>query len=497
MPAIIPFVNERDLLQRLLNGDITPQDFYDAANSIIEHGGNILRQTRDMMNYIDNSPIGRASAQAQQAIRNAAERFVTPDQGYIELVNEHARNQQTSMIADSARYVTPQRARRPRDQEISPPNEPSSSRRRIEPPESNSQDTETMQSEQQQDEPMVAARAFNTSTNTTTTSNNLATPVINQPTTFPWHNVTTGLLEHYGMFSANFLYKNQNPDNNVIKIRMNTYKNPYADSTALVVQSDNTQPANGLSYVHVGKYLTKGITGADSITNTHRHLSANELGIQNIADAMPSRVDMYHAIYGAYTVKKCHWEILVDYPVRILNSTTGAASDGTIQYNRITEHSPPCESVALFAAQYKVTGDSIYDESINDQVDSKEIETRLKSAYERVEHIRPGERQIIKGTWYPGKVRHHALNDSDIDVWTATGQLPTSSHLEHLVINLKNSMYSNDSVYWRACVNVYINLKYEVQFRELNENVLYPNSTSTFSSIHTFPDDLYQVAPAL
>ncbi len=135
---------------------------------------------------------------------------------------------------------------------------------------------------------------------------------------------------------------------------------------------------------------------------------------------------------------------------------------------------------------YATQGDTI--PGINPPTNAHVLEMeRWNNAYENKVTIPINGTRVIKGTWYPNKVKHNVLNDSDIEVWSATGAAPSSNHLEHLVIQMRERANSNSSSYTYYNANLSINLKYYVQFKELKEPIQYPkfgqvNPTNTVAN---------------
>jgi len=84
---------------------------------------------------------------------------------------------------------------------------------------------------------------------------------------------------------------------------------------------------------------------------------------------------------------------------------------------------------------------------------------------------------VIGGTWKPGMVDHHVLNDGDYDIWTAVGQNPTNSYLENLIVQIKKDWFCNQADTFQPGVNMKVELFYHVQFKGLNDPGLWPNSS--------------------
>ena len=486
--AIVPTAS--DLYWRYTHGELTAQDFVNGIQYVLNHGGQITNTIQNM--YESLRPALNTLDAIDQAGRNALERWTQPDPGYIDLVNEHALTQRTS----NALLETPNQPIQPTQPSITVTRarnadgtERPLQRRRLDfSPESNLPSSTTMDAAPEPAYVSNAVALTRTSTAASTTGQSKGTPVLNIPPSFPFKNVTTGYLTHYGAFSANDLTSSAETLN-LFKIRMNTYRLPYADNTAMVNQTSYTAPNRGLSTTKVGNYTITSATGAGCETIYHRSCANHSLYTTN-ATAATDRADLYDTLYGAYTVTKCEWQMIIDYPYQLIANTAGTEAALNFAYNQV---GPPCgRQTAKAFAHYEVSGDSVTDVNLNNNMACNVMETRFTDAYDTTAEIEPNQQQTISGVWYPGKIKHHCLNDSDIDVWTATGSVPTSNHLEHLIIQLKNSVKSNNPTTMKYSVNCYIKLRYTVQFRELAEHVMFPNTATGSSIVLTFPTDIQQ-----
>ena len=151
------------------------------------------------------------------------------------------------------------------------------------------------------------------------------------------------------------------------------------------------------------------------------------------------------------------------------------------------------EDVLIFA-DYQVTGDSISDQKPPANISSAVADTRFKTHWVERSRCGPNETTVIRGTWTPTTCKHNVLNDSDIDTWSATGALPTSGHLEHLIVRFKRDWQTRSRKHY-LCANVYLHLRYTVQFKELSENIMYPGPENTSSTILTYATDVTQLNP--
>ena len=108
--------------------------------------------------------------------------------------------------------------------------------------------------------------------------------------------------------------------------------------------------------------------------------------------------------------------------------------------------------------------------------------------------IEGGKKQVIKGVYRPGQAKRNIINDGDVKTWTATGIAPTTLQ-EILTLNFWCDPFFNCADHqWggtdvmdpnatittaRGAVNMEINLKYIVQFKDLKLQARYPNTLVT------------------
>lgn len=448
-------------LNLLVAGAITAHEFVQRIDQVQQLGQHIGQQVRERYNQVQQSMnrLDRAGNQAYDALYE----WTNPDPGYIQLVNEQAARERTSNVAIS------QSAGQPTSEE------PASKKARMD----------------AAPEPAFVSNNI-AMTSATTTNNDSA--VWNQRPSFPLKDRTTVLLDYYGCLSANKLRGVAETDN-LLKIRMNTYKTPFAENTALVTQTAYSIPTQGLSITQSGRYATYDDAGLNCWQINQGPVVPFGAPVTNLT-AEPARVDFYNNLYGAYTVRKCNWKIAMHTPFSLMTNDNAISptTNGNMMDKR--NYEPWGFWKGFAAAQYLVSGDSIATSAIPTNMNNFEMETRYKNLYDQFQYIDLKDLKTIQGTWYPGKVKHHVLNDSDIDTWTPVDTAPTSSHLEHLLVQFKESMFCTTDGLTKLCMNLFIHLQYEVQFAELADHVMFPTTSLGSSKIVTLPADLQQTAPA-
>ena len=320
-------------------------------------------------------------------------------------------------------------------------------------------------------------------------SMNYTTPVAKIGPSYPFHQTTDAILTHHGSISSH-LYKIG--ENHYLKIRMNTYLQPYADSAGTITGQTPFTPLVSSWGRHVlGRYcFNPGSTGAIIDTNYHRDL--NEFmdplipDTGTFANASVAGGEYYYLHYRAYTVKKCEWTVRVEVPFHYMKGTyeTDDAPNGTqvkaaLVGNTEWGNTPPCFTGARVFTHYVMSGDSPVS-AVNPPTSVNVLEMeRWDNTYEDKVTVPVNGVRVIRGTWYPGKVKHNPLNDSDMETWSQIGAVPSTGHLEHLILQFKERANSNSKSTFILGANISINLKYTVQFKERIPQIQYPYGVQT------------------
>lgn len=319
------------------------------------------------------------------------------------------------------------------------------------------------------------------------------TPVANIPPSFPWKNTCEAVLEHHGCVAWIGITKSGSTDA-YLKIRMNTYKEPYVNSNGTIggtgTASWTTPQGNQFGNNVIGRYLmTPGSNGGLLEKLFHRSLDPFDDRLfpnNSFNDPVVAGYEYYNAHYAAYTVTKVEWTVRIEVPfesVQGLWTTDNSPTTGNLYGNLNTanlQHSklPPCETSIRAFTTYATSGDTI--SGINTPTNGHVLEMeRWQNAFENKVTIPINGTRVIKGTWYPGKVNHNPLNDSDIEVWSPTGSVPGAGHLEHLVLLLRERANSNSAANTYFSANLAINLKYFVQFKDRKTEIQFPKYQQT------------------
>lgn len=365
--------------------------------------------------------------------------------------------------------------------------------------------------EQTNDQPMEAAnrRAFGPSVQFPSGArSNYTTPVYKIPEVNPYHHTVQAIIPYHCSYSINSLTRASTSDN-AVKIRMNTPIKPFENSPCLLVnQTAWTVPTRGLSPQQVGRYVVcTGSDGSICEKNFHRVLldfddAMTTFLSPNLTSQTPAAWNYYANHYKCYTVVKCEWMIRISMPWKVALSSYNAGNGPTstemaalMNINTPGYHKGMEPGPARAFLGYHVSGDS-FDQNYPIASTTADME-RWFNVFENKETIVPNGVKVIRGTWYPGKVKHATLNDNDMETWTAVGLVPTTGHLEHLVIDIKEAMNANNLSTVNLCVNCNVELKYHVQFKDPLDAIQYPKTGQSNPANTVINDVVLQLRPGL
>lgn len=317
------------------------------------------------------------------------------------------------------------------------------------------------------------------------------TPISKIPPSFPFHQTEQAILEFHGSTSQGITHLGSSE---ALRIRMNTYIAPFSETSGTISVAANYEPLTTAAFFNqaVGRYASApGASGNIVETMYNRDLSdfLDPLFFSGQTnDPYPAGAGYYNKHYNAYTVTKCEWMVRVEFPFHLIKTnyvtddTPGpAALEDAIIGNTSYETVPLSNVSARVFTNYTMTGDTIV--AVNPPVNANVMNMeRWDNTYDNKVTVRPNTSKTIRGTWYPGKVKHNPLNDDDMQLWSAAGSVPAQSHLEHLVIKIKEDAHANTrhtNPVTIHGVNIYVNVKWHVQFKERKTELQYPTSNQT------------------
>lgn len=313
------------------------------------------------------------------------------------------------------------------------------------------------------------------------------TRVMKIPPRFPFKQTEQAILEHHGSVCCTGLVKVA--DSRILRIRMNTPIDPYVNTVGTIGDAAGKPlpwTSAGQKYWGnnvLGRYLNFPGDGTRLWSNYHGYILKfqDPLFDSSLTDPKVAGLDYYFNHYNCYSVTKVEWVMRVEVPYhsfRIAYSTDNAPTETDLK-NGVKSttaegvSTPPCQTAARVFTHYTMEGDNIT--SVNPPTDRPVIEMeRWNNCYTDKVTVPVNGVRVIRGTWYPGKVKHNPINESDIETWTNTGSVPSSGHLEHLNIQLRERANSNSNDSFFLGANISINLKYYVQFKERKTQIQFP-----------------------
>lgn len=198
------------------------------------------------------------------------------------------------------------------------------------------------------------------------------------------------------------------------------------------------------------------------------------------ANLYPAWRKWYEKAYESYHT------ISTDYRITIRNANTGSTADTAVyhEFDAYTSSS---------------TGNVIPDTTSQFYWDTWK---RIRSDKVAPKQLANGEEyvKVIQGTWRPGMVMHNVVNSTDIKTWYPTGAAPGTPNpiwVEQLVLAIflgENTPIS--TVNTAFGVNVKVELRFHVQFKDLRRELRYPISADTDTNF-VVPDDVLQVPNTL
>lgn len=265
---------------------------------------------------------------------------------------------------------------------------------------------------------------------------------------------------------------------------------------------DGTMPVG----VAAGAALNKGIyfdpAGADGLnSNTGVQYPARFAPNTATATERPQWRDYWASLYDYYTVLGCEYEIIVNNPTThwdsiILNGPATTAYGGTAAATNMgaLDQAPAVQAPiqlsanAVCAIQYDTnTALATTTGNVMPQTNYREVRYFKNIRWERI-NDRNGT-NVIRGTYKPGQAKRNIQNDGDVKTWTRTAATTPPNGEPVQSPNLREMLTLN---FWQdplnitnqpVSLNMEINLKYIVQFKDLKLQARYPNRITTDQDI--------------
>lgn len=305
----------------------------------------------------------------------------------------------------------------------------------------------------------------------------------------------TTILPWTGWLSAVALTKNGGSGATAkLEIRMNSIWDMISLIAVADGGADTAFGTTGISGAVVGASGKQALSG--TLAFPKRFTSGGTEAVER-----PAWRDYWAQFYQFYTVLGCEWELVVNNPChhmdykRITGTlpvatgvTTGAATQANVAHTPAWVYEFPLSSNAIAAIQY----DSYTENSGStaNVMPATNFEQILAYKNIRWEKIPDKDRTtVIKGSYKPGDIKKNIANDGDVKTWTwtaATGApTGTAAQIPQLKDNLTVYFFQDalNTTDQPVGVNIQINLRYMVQFKDLKQQARYPNTVTTDQDI--------------
>jgi len=261
-----------------------------------------------------------------------------------------------------------------------------------------------------------------------------------------------------------------------LRIRMNAPYNILADTTfvagtegAAAANGPGTNQAIAFSTNNPAQFSSFETTLSPAVANT-----ASTLGSGVVADAncVPAWRKWFEKVYDSYHTIETHYRITIVNAESTVGLRCRVYEDKDVYTTSSTGNIMPPEVEPMYLnAMFK------------------DVKTHIVAERNNNDH---GWIQTIEGVWKPDTWSKNTLNAEDIKAWYATAAGPSPAWVENLCLVFRPDEFNNDSY---MNVNVFVELRYIVQFKDLKQTFRYPQATDTPISLIT-PTDNVQVPDA-
>lgn len=185
---------------------------------------------------------------------------------------------------------------------------------------------------------------------------------------------------------------------------------------------------------------------------------------------IPASIAYYVQNYKKYTVTNCHYKITFQH-----TSTNGKENDIFMTYGFNTYRTAaPAEG-----NRYPLTTNT----NVDDEMYWKDIKSAIIKTRQNDSASDPAS-YVLEGNYKMGQAKKTVENDSDIEVWhniETNGSLTAPRLTEELVCRFYRAPISPDNQISNA--RVMIQLVYTIQFKDLRDQLMYPQRTDTATII--------------
>jgi ribosomal protein S16 len=274
-------------------------------------------------------------------------------------------------------------------------------------------------------------------------------------------------------FSFNKINSTTNA-NNFAKIRMNAPYNILQDTT-FVQQLEGGGTAYGVGSHQADPYSASNVGTFNSFETTLTAAtsansgSATTSGVVSDANCIPGWRAWFEKIYDSYHVMETQYRVTFVNPETTIGNRQRIYVDKDVYTTTSSGNIMPTDSQPLYL------------NSVWKNVDMTIVE-------ERNNNDSRGWIKTIQGTWRPNEWSKNTLNAEDIKGWYATGAAPAPAWVENLTILARSDEYATNP----TNLNVFVELRYVVQFKDLKQGFRYTQSSDATIALNT-PGDVLQV----
>lgn len=202
------------------------------------------------------------------------------------------------------------------------------------------------------------------------------------------------------------------------------------------------------------------------------------------ADERPWWRNYWFDIYEYYTVLKCHYEIIIENPIANGNALNNSVIIGT----QFDSYSDAASTVGNVMPQALLVEAMSYKGMRWEKLDSQSPNEQQG---------RDSNRTVISGTWMPGMTKRNIINDGDVKTWTAATAAAVPNLKEILTINFwRHPLAQANLASQITGVNIQMNIKYVVQFKDLRQQARYPNAISSGQNLQQNLNDSWTTGDA-
>lgn len=282
-------------------------------------------------------------------------------------------------------------------------------------------------------------------------------------------------------FGVSFVGINNDPTSslrsrNTLKIRMNAPYNILKDST-FINNTEGASPFYGLGTHQAKAYgsLVESVLRSFETTlvpATAPTATTSGAGVVADANCVPAWRLWFEKIYDSYHTVETQYRITFVSPETTVGNRSRVFEDHDVYTTSSSGNIMPLDVPVMY---------------LNSQF--PKVKTTIVE--ERNNNDGRGWVKQISGVWRPGVWSKNTLNAEDIKGWYATGAEPTPAWNENLVLTARPDEYCTDPVN----LNVFVELRYIVQFKDKKETFRYTTPASSAVALNT-PGDMLQVPNA-